>query len=303
MLHDAVTGLAGGGDTNLECVIVDDGSMDGTTDMANALRAKWGDYRVVYLRQEQNLGAQCARNRGIEESKGRFLLFMDSDDVAVPEGIFVLQRHLEARPDLDYCFGRVQKTDAELKPLESGGVVGEAFQDKPREIAGYHWHTMGALYRRECVERVGPWNPKLSGSQDWEYQARVKLFGGKGEFVDTLVGYWRQHAGDRVGATKFRPDYLRSVMLACDSILSMARRAGRCDMELEQRIAKKLIVHALEWGENGCVKERKECFMQAASCLTSNLPFKPLIRLWGSLPASGDAWQRKLITGGARTPH
>ena len=36
---------------------------------------------------------------------------------------------------------------------------------------------------------MGPWNLELTGSQDLEYQARVKLFGGQGEFVDALVGY------------------------------------------------------------------------------------------------------------------
>ena len=93
----------------------------------------------------------------------------------------------------------------------------------PSEIAGYHWHTMGAIYRKSYLEIVGPWNVEMTGSQDWEYQARVKLAGGKRKFVDSMVGYWRQHGGDRVGTAKFRPDYVKSVMIGCDSILASQR--------------------------------------------------------------------------------
>lgn len=296
MLHDAVTGLVGAENADIECVIVDDGSTDGTAEMVNTLGEKWGAARVIYLRQEQNLGAQHARNRGIEESNGRYLLFMDSDDVAVPEGILSLQQHLDARPDLDYCFGRVQKTDAALDPLASEGMVGKVFQDQPREIAGYHWHTMGALYRRECVERVGPWNPELTGSQDWEYQARVKICGARGEFVDALVGYWRQHDGERVGTSKFRPDYVRSVMLACESILEKARAAGRCDAELERRIAKRLVVHALEFGAKNHDSDRKKCFEQALNSLSNESLLKMLCRVSSKLPSVADDRLWRMLT-------
>ena len=97
---------------------------------------------------------------------------------------------------------------------------------------------MGPIYRRRCIEKVGPWNLELTGSQDLEYQARVKLFGVQGEFVDALVGYWRQHTGGRVGTRSFRPDYVRSVMKACESIHTYARQARKCDSALERRLAK-----------------------------------------------------------------
>ncbi len=285
LLWEAIRGL----DTAFECVIVDDASTDDTHRMVTALRAEWGEDRIVFIEQELNKGAQAARNRGIERATGEFLLFMDSDDVPRPEGILELYDHLQRNPNLDYCFGRVQKTDALMDSLGGHGLVGSSFGEEPREIAGYHWHTMGALYRRSCIERVGPWNLELTGSQDWEYQARVKLFGGKGEFVDTLVGYWRQHGGERVGATRFRPDYVRSVMRACDSILSHARACGRCDVGLETRIAKKLIVHALECGANDCTEQRKQCFQQAASSFSNDCALSAMCRLVSKMPAIADA--------------
>jgi hypothetical protein len=165
----------------------------------------------------------------------------------------------------------------------------------PVEIAGYHWHTMGPIYRRRCIEKVGQWNLELTGSQDWEYQARVKLFGGKGEFVDTLVGYWRQHEGGRVGTRSFRPDYVRSVMKACESIHTHSQQAGKCYSALERRLAKKLIVHAIEWGANGYRKEKRGCLSQAAKTAKSDALVKFTAMVFAFSPRSFDRLLLKKI--------
>jgi glycosyltransferase involved in cell wall biosynthesis len=295
-LCEALRGLLADQEASFECMIVDDASTDDTAGMVAALQAEFGESRVVFLSQESNQGAQAARNRGIEGAAGEFFFFMDSDDMPQVAGILELYGHLQRNPDLGYCFGRVQKTGVSLKPLGDHDLIGSPFGDKPREIAGYHWHTMGALYRRSCIERVGPWNLELTGSQDWEYQARVKLFGGKGEFVDTLVGYWRQHDGERVGTAKFRPDYVRSVMLACESILTKARECGRCDAELEKRIAKRLVVHALEWGMNGYPSERRACFEQAAATLRDGGAFALMLSVFSKLPSAVDGLLWRYLT-------
>jgi hypothetical protein len=292
LLCEAIRGL----DTQVECVIVDDASSDDTMNRVTAVQSEWPEGRIVFLRQETHQGAQAARNHGIERATGEFLLFLDSDDVPRPEGILKLYDHLESNPNVDYCFGRVQKTDPLLNSLGDHELIGSPFGDGSLAIAGYHWHTMGALYRRSCIERVGPWNPELTGCQDWEYQARVKMFGGKGEFVDTLVGYWRQHDGERVGTACFRPDYVQSVMLACESILAHSRACGRRSAALERRIAKKLVVHALEWGANGYLAERRACFAQAVASLGGMGSFSAIIRAWSKVPAWGDESLWKLLT-------
>jgi hypothetical protein len=184
-----------------------------------------------------------------------------------------LAETLTQTPGLDYAYGNVSLTDEDLKPLEGVGSIGSPYEDSPFEMAGYHWHTMGALYRKSYLEKVGPWNPALTGSQDWEYQARVKLAGGRGLFVETLVGYWRQHEGGRVGARKFRPDYVRSVVTACDVILDEARVRGKCDRSLQRRLAKKLIIHALESGAHGDQSLRRICLSHAATAVLGDPNF------------------------------
>lgn len=64
---------------NWELIIVDDCSKDNSVNIVN--RFVKNDKRIRLLRQEKNKGPSCARNRAINESKGRFIAFLDSDDI------------------------------------------------------------------------------------------------------------------------------------------------------------------------------------------------------------------------------
>ena len=282
-----------------EIIICDDGSSENIEDLCAGFELSVEQLR--YSRTEESHGAQVARNRGLSLAQGELIMFMDSDDAVAENGLAPLIEALQADADLQYAYGKVSRVDESLSAIPEDIAVGAAFPDTPSEIAGYHWHTMGAIYRKSYLEIVGPWNVEMTGSQDWEYQARVKLAGGKRVFVDSMVGYWRQHSGDRVGTAKFRPDYVKSVMIGCDSILHAARDRGRCDSGLERRLAKRLVVHALEWGANGFRQDRKKCFLQAKSGLNSSLLFKATLCLavmMGPLtPAFLDQWMMRKITG------
>jgi glycosyltransferase involved in cell wall biosynthesis len=280
-----------------EFVLIDDGSTDATIEIVQELQARYGEDRILYERLTGNQGAQIARNRGMEISRGEMLLFCDSDDVLVTSGVKELAEVLHQNPESDYAYGTVVMTDARLNPLVGTSPIGSSFADVPSEFAGYHWHTMGALYRKSFLSKVGPWNPDLTGSQDWEYQARVKLAGGEGRFVDTLVGFWRQHEGGRVGARKFRPDYIRSVVTACDVILSLSRAMGKCDRPLQRRLAKKLIIHALECGAHGDRSLKGDCLAHAALATLDDPVYSALIKGLRVAPTWFDEmlWKRLVV--------
>lgn len=63
--------------TNWELIIVDDCSSDNTDELI----ANYGDPRIRYLKNEQNSGAAVSRNRALREAKGRWIAFLDSDDL------------------------------------------------------------------------------------------------------------------------------------------------------------------------------------------------------------------------------
>src|SRR5690242_17155890 len=89
-LADAIDSALGQTYAEVECVVVDDGSTDGTADVASA----YGN-RVRLIRQEQR-GVSAARNRGAAEAKGNLLAFLDADDRWLPERV---ERQLQALHD------------------------------------------------------------------------------------------------------------------------------------------------------------------------------------------------------------
>ena len=68
--------------TNIEVIVVDDGSTD---DSVKMLHKYGGDERVKVFCQPQNKGANAARNRGIREARGEYIAFHDSDDAWLPD--------------------------------------------------------------------------------------------------------------------------------------------------------------------------------------------------------------------------
>jgi glycosyltransferase involved in cell wall biosynthesis len=84
----------------VEVVVVDDGSTDGTFDVAQAFDPGMNGIRLHVVRCQTNQGAGAARNRAIEESSGATLAFLDADDEWLPEKLERSMAHLAGS---DYC--------------------------------------------------------------------------------------------------------------------------------------------------------------------------------------------------------
>lgn len=78
-LHETIESVRGQEETDWELLLVDDGSTDGSREIIAHYAAM--DSRVRLICQPVNQGAAAARNRGLEEAKGRYLAFLDSDDL------------------------------------------------------------------------------------------------------------------------------------------------------------------------------------------------------------------------------
>jgi glycosyltransferase involved in cell wall biosynthesis len=271
MLDQALESIAGQAFRDTEILVVDDGSTDSTAELMEHWRARLCKQTkgscLTYL-QQTNQGAPVARNLGIERSTGDCILFLDSDDLLSTDGLASVMARFRAS-NADYLHAKVQEVDRLGMPL-SKRPIGSSFAETGDGLVDYSWHTMGAVYRRACIERAGKWTEQLTGSQDWEYQVRVKLFGGRGEFIDVVMGYWRQHDAGRVGTEIFRPDYTESVVRACLLIAANARKAGRYDRAIQRRLAKRLLVPALRLGAHGCISRKKNCLKRAREVAGSN---------------------------------
>lgn len=86
---------------NWELLLVEDGSTDGTVDVIKEYIGERGEKRIRLICQPSNMGAARARNRGLAEAKGRYIAYLDSDDLWVPEK---LERELAFMQEKDAAF-------------------------------------------------------------------------------------------------------------------------------------------------------------------------------------------------------
>lgn len=71
--------------THWELLLVEDGSTDGTAEVIQEYLERTQDTRIRLIRQPSNMGAARARNRGVEEAAGRYVAYLDADDLWMPE--------------------------------------------------------------------------------------------------------------------------------------------------------------------------------------------------------------------------
>jgi glycosyltransferase involved in cell wall biosynthesis len=93
--------------TNLEFIVVNDGS----TDNSKAIILSYQDARIRFFENSVNCGIVATRNRGLEEVKGKYIAVLDSDDISLPERLRLQVEFLEKNPDYGMCGSYFQTID------------------------------------------------------------------------------------------------------------------------------------------------------------------------------------------------
>lgn len=158
---------------NWEAIVVDDGSSDGTAHLVETLAA--ADPRVRYVRRErQPAGAPTCRNIGLSLARGEYVMFLDSDDLLAPSCLERRFAVLQQNPAVDFAvfptrvFNRVPGDSPYLWNVFSDEDELERFfrYDPP-------WQTVGPIWRKKSLERVGFWDERARSWQDWEFHVRA----------------------------------------------------------------------------------------------------------------------------------
>ncbi|HAR32980.1 MAG TPA: hypothetical protein DCR95_02505 [Desulfobacter sp.] len=158
---------------DFEIVVVDDGSED---DTAFVVRS-FDDSKVRYIYQE-NQGACVARNRGIQEAAGEFLLFEDADDLLEPEHLEEYLKVAQKNPGCN-IYGPAEKIRIENGKYQILQSKGKCPEDDLLEQWIGHWSIWSncILWPRKTIEAIGGWDETLHANQDGDIAMRALIAG------------------------------------------------------------------------------------------------------------------------------
>jgi glycosyltransferase involved in cell wall biosynthesis len=176
-------------DVELEVIVVDDCSADGTAERLREL----DDPRLSVLRNETNMRQAATRNRGIDAARGEWVALLDDDDLWAPRK---LREQLDAArgAGAELAFSTALLIDRELRPLDV--YPPPSSRSQPQEILRHYSVPAGCsnlLVRAELLRAVGGFDEDLDPGSDWDLFIRLLLEGSSTTLPDLHVGYV-QHA-------------------------------------------------------------------------------------------------------------
>jgi glycosyltransferase involved in cell wall biosynthesis len=152
--------------SNVEVIVVDDGSTDDTARVAAA-------YPGIRSLHQLNSGTAAARNHGLRESRGEFVIFLDADDRLLPDAVARGAEYLIRHPETAFVSGHVRLIDADGTPT----VVPAQDHEPAGYVAllrwNYIWTPGVVMYRRTAFNAVGTFDSSAGGSADYDLNIRI----------------------------------------------------------------------------------------------------------------------------------
>ncbi|MFN7279158.1 MAG: glycosyltransferase family 2 protein [bacterium] len=208
---------------DFEVIVSDDASSDATVDIARAFAAQ--DDRVQVYVNQQNLGDYPNRNRAAALARGRYLKYVDSDDILYPHGLTVMVDGMERFPEAG--FGLSCHPDP-ARPYPALSAPYEIYMEHFRGFGHFDRAPGSAIIRRDAFERTGGFSGRrmIGDNEFWLKIARhyplVKL---------SAHLYWaRKHEGQESGS-----DYARRYAEMRREVFEAALAHPECPLSATER--------------------------------------------------------------------
>ncbi|GAA4753353.1 glycosyltransferase family 2 protein [Flavisolibacter ginsenosidimutans] len=186
-----------------EIIVVDDASTDGTIDVIKTYAAK--DARIRYYVNEKNLGDYPNRNKVASYAVGKYLKYIDSDDVMYDHCLHVMVSSMERFPEAGFGLCTIQDPH---KPFPMAIPGKQAYEEHFSGLGHFHRAPGSAIIKREVFEKEGGFSgrPLIGDNELWFKLAnRYPVV----KFVSGL--YWDRNHGDQERFSNYAKKHYRKL--------------------------------------------------------------------------------------------
>lgn len=208
--------------SDFEIIVVDDGSRD---DPKPAVTL-FGDPRIRFVRQA-NAGGGAARNRGIEEARGRYIAFLDSDDLFLPGKLSIMAAALPRGDHRTILYSQM-KVDRGVdrywirpeRGIREGEDVGEYL------FCANQFIQTSTLVVPSALAKKVRFDPALKKGQDLDFAVRLQVAGGRFRMIEQPLTVWLD--ATEAGRTSYVRGYETSLdwLERCGHLLTNRARHG-----------------------------------------------------------------------------
>lgn len=187
-LEETVRSVLDSNYADLEIIVIDDGSTDGSADVGQRLSAIYPEVSCFY---QENAGPSAARNHGVSKARGKYILALDADDLIAPNYIEEAVTLLEGDTNIKVVYAEAVKF----------GAVNRKWKLKkytPYRLAIDNMIYVSAIYRRSDWERIGGYTEDSAlVREDWEFWIKLLKDGGEVVKLPFVGFYYRIHSNSR----------------------------------------------------------------------------------------------------------
>lgn len=210
-----------------ECVVVDDGSTDGSAAVLDEYAAADARFRVLHQR---NAGSGAARNAALAASRGEWILFLDGDDVLAPVALARVSEAFAAHPDAEAVRFGYERFEGPWSADGAAGTPRPALVDVSRLVSmkalrSYLWQF---AFRREAVGDLRFTRYRRGEDRLFVVEALLKRLNGYVELGEILYGY-RQRPGSAMSAQADRQTLLDELDHRLDVVRMVLATEKRID--------------------------------------------------------------------------
>lgn len=235
---------------NLEIILVNDGSKDNSKLICEKYKGK--DNRIKVINQE-NKGVSIARNRGIEESKGIFLTFVDGDDWIESDYIKIMvDKIINTNADMIFCgFNKIYKNNIEKINLMSqeSTMTNREFLKSILRVQNGCGNIWAKLIRKDIVKDIR-FESNLIVAEDALFN--LKLCKNIRKIIYIPLNLYNYQINSSSVVRKFENDYYNKYLEAMNFISKYLNNNYKNDLEIQKSISTFIVYHIILIAVNYC---------------------------------------------------